>query len=85
MTTPRRRKQDKEELWEKWDMRVLDTIIYAIALGGAFNQMFLVAEPNQFLAGFCLSLLAVPSIRKKDAERRAEEQKKKEKSDAEEA
>lgn len=76
-TTPRRRKKDKDELWEKWDMRVLDTLIYALALAGAANQLFFTKEPNSILIGFCLSLLAVPALRKKDAERRAKEEKEK--------
>lgn len=71
---PRRRKKDEEELWEKWDMRVLDTIIYFVAIAGAINQMFVVTwmggKPDTLLIGFCLSLLGVPSLRKVDERRR---------------
>jgi hypothetical protein len=72
--SPRRRKRDEEELWEKWDMRVLDTIIYVVAIAGAVNQMFIVTltggKPDTLLIGFCLSLLGVPSLRKVDERRR---------------
>lgn len=56
---PQRRSTD---LWNRYDKRVRDSIIFMVGVGGVINELFVENEPRPAALVFLASLIGVPFV-----------------------
>lgn len=66
-TTKGRRAQDR---WATWDKRVRDSMIFALGVIGALNELFIEKDPRPTALVFIGSIIGVPFALKADERRR---------------
>jgi len=49
-------------MWDRWDQRVRDTILFTVGVVGVVNELFVVDEPRAYALMFLGSLIGMPFV-----------------------
>jgi hypothetical protein len=49
-------------VWDRWDQRVRDTIMFVVGVAGVIHELFIVEEPRAYALLFLGSLIGMPFV-----------------------
>lgn len=49
-------------MWDRWDQRVRDTVLFTVGVVGVVNELFVVDEPRAYALIFLGSLIGMPFV-----------------------
>lgn len=58
-----------EDVYLRWNVKIRDTIIFLVGVGGVINELWLVASPRPSVLVFLGSLIGVPFVMSADEKR----------------